>query len=90
MFRKWIAIAAHREIDRGIKGGHKDPVGFKFDYFYSVLKGKNVPIDSIKKQSQTRFNQSPWCEHKWDWPPVLTGSTFAKITDKEFIAKGCK
>lgn len=90
LFGKWLSIAAHREIDRGIKGGHKDPIGFKFDYFYSILKNKKVPTDSINKQSQIRFNQSPWCEHKWDWPPVLSGSTFAKVTDKEFIAKGCK
>lgn len=89
LFNKWLPIAAHREIDRGIKGGHKDPVGFKFDYFYTVLKKKNVPIDSINKQSQLRFNQSPWCEHQWTWPPVLTGTTFAKVTDEEFIAKGC-
>lgn len=90
LFGKWLSIAAHREIDRGIKGGHKDPIGFKFDYFYSILKNKSVPTDAINKQSQIRFNQSPWCEHKWDWPPVLTGTTFAKVTDKEFIAKGCK
>ena len=90
LFKMWLPIAAHREIDRGIKGGHQDPVGFKFDHFYSILKTKGVPIDTIDKQSQARFNQAPWCEHKWSWPPVLSGMTFTKLTDKEYIAKGCK
>lgn len=90
LFKRWLPIAAHREIDRGIPGGHKDPIGFDFDYFYSILKNKNVPIDSIDKQSQARFNQAPWCEHKWAWPPVLSGTTFIKVTDEEFKAKGCK
>ena len=89
LFKKWLPIAAHREIDRGIPGGHSDPKGFDFNYFYSVLKTKKVPIDSINKQSQDRFNQAPWCEHKWTWPPVLTGKTFLKVTDEEFVAKGC-
>ncbi len=90
LFGKWLSIAAHREIDRGIKGGHSDPAGFKFNYFYTILKNKSVPTDTIYKQTQARFNQSPWCEHKWSWPPELTSTTFAKVTDAEFIAKGCK
>lgn len=90
LFGKQLSIAAHREIDRGIKGGHSDPAGFKFNYFYTILKNKSVPTDSINKQTQARFNQSPWCEHKWSWPPELTSTTFAKVTDAEFIAKGCK
>ena len=89
LFNKWLPIAAHREIDRGIPGGHSDPKGFDFNHFYSVLKNKNVPIESINKQSQERFNQAPWCEHKWSWPPVLTGTKFLKISDEEFKAKGC-
>lgn len=90
LFGKWLSIAAHREIDRGIKGGHSDPAGFKFNYFYTILNNKSVPTDTIYKQTQARFNQSPWCEHKWSWPPELTSTTFAKVTDAEFIAKGCK
>ncbi len=90
LFKKWLPIAAHREIDRGIPGGHKDPIGFDFDYFYKVLKTKKVPIDAIDKQSQARFNQMPWCEHKWVWPPVLSGTAFIKVSDDEFKAKGCK
>jgi len=89
IFKKWLPIAAHREIDRGIPGGHSDPKGFDFDHFYTVLKTKKVPIETINKQSQIRFNQAPWCEHKWAWPPVLTGTTFLKVTDEEFVTKGC-
>jgi len=90
LLKTWLPIAAHREIDRGLKDGHKDPTNFNFDYFYKVLKKKGVPIDSIKKQGQQRFNQLPWCEHKWQWPPVLTGLKFQKVTAKVYKAKGCK
>jgi len=90
LLKTWLPITAHREIDRGLKNGHKDPANFNFDYFYKVLKKKGVPIDSIKKQGQQRFNQLPWCEHKWGWPPVLTGLKFQKVTAKVYKAKGCK
>lgn len=90
VFNKWLPIAAHREIDRGIKGGHRDPIGFKFDYFYSILKEKGVPTDKISKQSQIRFDFEPWCEHKWVWPPVLSATRPEKIPKNQLAAKGCE
>ena len=89
VFNKSLAIAAHREIDRGIPNGHKDPIGFKFEYFYDILRNKGVKIDSIPRQSQIRFNQMPWCEHEWVWPPVLTGLKFKTLNRDKQIAKGC-
>ncbi len=91
LFNKKLPIAAHREIDRGIKGGHEDPKKFKFNHFYSILEKKKVDIKNIKKQSQSRFDHMPRCDSKWQWPPVLTGTTFPRITDKKKLtAKGCK
>jgi len=84
-----LPIISHREVDRGIKGGHIDPVDFEFKRFYEILKKKDVPIDSIEKQSQQRFDQMPWCEHAWIWPPVLSGSNFKKVTADIYKAKGC-
>ncbi|MCP4494153.1 MAG: hypothetical protein GY820_43645 [Gammaproteobacteria bacterium] len=89
-FGKWLPIAAHREIDRGIPGGHEDPEGFKFRYFYELLEKKGVPIKTIQKQSPERFEQMPWCEHEWTWPPVLSGFSFKKLSRNEQIIKGCK
>jgi len=90
LFNRWLPIASHREIDRGIKGGHKDPLNFDFNHFYALLKKKGVPIDNIQKQSQQRFNQEPWCEHVWSWPPTLTGMTFKKVPRDKLKAKGCQ
>lgn len=90
LFKKWLPIASHREIDRGLRGGHRDPLNFDFKHFYTILKGKGVPIDTIEKQSQERFNQEPLCEHKWEWPPILSGSKFRKVPTKELKEKGCK
>lgn len=71
LFNRWLPIAAHREIDRGLKGGHRDPVNFDFDYFYTILKKKSVPIGEIEKQSQLSFNKEPLCDDEWIWPPNL-------------------
>lgn len=90
VFKRWLPITSHREIDRGIPNGHIDPERFNFNYFYSILKLKGVPVDSIEKQGQIRFDQMPWCEHEWTWPPVLTGLKFKRLSKKEQIHKGCK
>jgi len=90
IFDKWLPIAAHREIDRGIPDGHEDPEGFKFKHFYDLLEKKGVPIKSIEKQSPERFERMPWCEHEWVWPPVLSGLSFRKLDRGEQIIKGCK
>jgi len=90
IFNKWLPIASHREIDREIKGGHQDPIGFDFTYFYSILRKRNVPIDTIEKQSQDRFNKNTQCEHQWVWPPMLKGENFPKVSANIFKSKGCK
>jgi len=86
-FNKWLPITTHREIDRGIRGGHQDPVRFKFEHFYTILRSKGVNIDTIERQSQSRFNQLPHCEHKWVWPPVLRGNHFPKVTASVYKTK---
>lgn len=90
VFNKYLPITGHKEIDRGIKGSHSDPVGFDFDHFYKILKNKDVPTDDIKKQDQSRFNRDNHCEHEWSWPPTLEGSTFLKVSADVYISKGCK
>jgi hypothetical protein len=90
LFKTWLPITGHLEIDRGIKSGHTDPISFDFNHFYSILKTKNVPIDGIEKQSQQRFAISPYCEHLWQWLPTLSGMKFKKVSADVFKSKGCQ
>lgn len=90
LFNKWLSIVSHREVDRGIPDGHEDPKEFKFNHFYEILKSNNVPIDDINKQSQDRFNQMPWCEHTWTWPPILDGLKFKRVSADVFKTKECE
>lgn len=89
LFKIWLPITGHLEIDRGIKSGHTDPTDFDFNHFYSILKTKNVPIDGIEKQSQQRFAITPYCEHLWQWPPTLSGIKFKKVSADVYKSKGC-
>lgn len=90
VFNKYLPITGHREIDRGIKGGHSDPIGFDFKHFYKILKSKGIPIEDIKKQDQNRFDKDTQCEHEWSWPPTLEGITFLKVSADVYKSKGCK
>ncbi len=75
----WPIIVPHIEIDRGIADGHQDPTGFDYNHFYSILKGKGIPIDDIPKFDHNRYWEKdiykiPWSSDKTNWPPILKGN----------------
>ena len=79
----WPIIVPHIEVDRGIKDGHSDPRDFDYNKFYSILKSRNVPIDSIPHFKHERYwgyfrSKVPYEEDKNSWPPVLEGDPHKK------------
>ncbi len=75
----WPIIVPHIEIDRGIPNGHNDPTDFDYNYFYTVLKEKGVPIDIVPKFDHNRYwgdkkYKIPYDTDKNSWPPVLSGN----------------
>lgn len=79
----WPIIVPHIEIDRGIKDGHRDPIDFDYNKFYEILRGKNIPIDSIPHFDHDRywgrrFYKMPWEDDTYSWPPVLSGNPHLK------------
>lgn len=77
---KWLTVASHREVDRGIavpgKGGkpntgHWDPRGFDFERFYRmVAKAVGLPEDKTFGIMQSRhdFAKGSFLEHRNTFP----------------------
>ena len=79
----WPIIVPHIEVDRGIPDSHKDPTDFDYNKFYSILKSRHVPIDSIPHFKHERYwgyfhSKIPYKEDKYSWPPVLEGDPHKK------------
>ncbi len=68
-----LTIVSHREIDRGLRDGHNDPIGFEFAKFYDVLRTKGVNVDSILKISDARHSLRTGPDLSHGWPPAVSG-----------------
>ncbi|MDX0658340.1 hypothetical protein GOD21_15065 [Sinorhizobium medicae] len=69
-----LKVVSHKEVDRGLRDGHSDPIAFSFDAFYQELQSKGINIASVKKISDVRHNlrTSPDVSHHWR--PMLDGA----------------
>ena len=68
-----LTIVSHREVDRGLRDGHGDPLGFSFAKFYQVLTQSGVDVSQISKISDGRslLRVGPDISHRWK--PQMTG-----------------
>jgi len=68
-----LIVVSHREVDRGLRDGHNDPLGFDFDRFYRALKTKGVELPAQKRITQERhmLRTDPDISHQF--PPLLAG-----------------
>jgi hypothetical protein len=68
-----LHIVSHREIDRGLRDGHNDPIGFNFAHFYEKLAALSVDIDDISTFSDARHNLRTGPDISHNWEPELQG-----------------
>jgi hypothetical protein len=68
-----LKVVSHREIDRGLRDGHNDPIGFDFAHFYGLLGDLGVTVDAIGSFSDARHNLRTGPDISHNWEPELKG-----------------
>jgi hypothetical protein len=68
-----LTIVSHKEVDRGLRGGHGDPYNFDFSAFYAELEKLNLDMSKIKRISNERHALPPRSTDSHFSPPRLEG-----------------
>jgi hypothetical protein len=61
-----LIIVSHKEIDRGLRDGHRDPLGFSFDRF--LLRIRELQADAKPRSisdARQRLPTTPGYSHTW-------------------------
>jgi hypothetical protein len=69
-----LFVVSHREIDRGLRDGHNDPIGFSFGRFYDELSRRGIDVVALEKISDWRHNGRTGADVSHHWPPMLSGN----------------
>lgn len=75
-----LTIVSHREVDRGLRDGHSDPIGFSFDTFYQTLKTSGIDIVSLRKITDGRHNLRTGPDLSHHWKPLTDGGLVLERT----------
>jgi len=70
-----LNITAHREVDRGVDGGHGDPTNsnINFDTFYRALSDRGISTAGAQRITQDRFSIPNQRDMTVSWPPAVAG-----------------
>lgn len=49
-----LTVVSHKEVDRGLEGGHSDPYNFDFVTFYAELASRGLDMSKIKRITNER------------------------------------
>ena len=62
-----LVIVSHKEIDRGLRDGHQDPIGFSFETFVKRIRERqpSVTLRSISDARQ-KLPSTPNYSHTWE------------------------
>ncbi|MBY3198221.1 peptidoglycan recognition protein family protein [Rhizobium laguerreae] len=75
-----LAIVSHREMDRGLKDGHGDPIGFDFSRFYDALEKRHLDLRSIERITDARHGLRTGPDISHHWKPTLSGPLVSELT----------
>lgn len=68
-----LTVVSHREVDRGLRLGHDDPIGFSFARFYEHLARVGISVSEIKKIEDRRHDLRSAPDISHHYPPQLDG-----------------
>ncbi len=75
-----LKIVSHREVDRGLRDGHNDPLGFQFSKFYDALKKRGFNVNEVAHISDERHMLRTDADISHHWEPQLEGPLILKST----------
>jgi N-acetyl-anhydromuramyl-L-alanine amidase AmpD len=67
-----LRVLSHKEVDRGLRDGHVDPIGFDFQNLKKYIDSQTLSkIDMITDQRQLVSSGPKWSNY---WPPQFSGT----------------